>query len=111
MLVTAASKYESEVYFTKDTLRVDRPWRIQPDATSEYCVGATYAENAFFANLNNTPCRMSLWLNCLANVVEKHRDVFAGGIDIWGGCCGTWDKHFDRIAFHVGKARREAVGA
>ena len=70
---------------TKDTLRVDRPWRIQPDSTSEYCVGATYAENAFFANLNNTPCRMSLWLNCLANVVEKHRDVFAGGIDIWGG--------------------------
>jgi S-methylmethionine-dependent homocysteine/selenocysteine methylase len=27
------------------------------------------------------------------------------GIDIWGGCCGTWDKHFDRIAHHVAAAR------
>ena len=26
-------------------------------------------------------------------------------IDMWGGCCGTWDKHVDRIAFHVRKAR------
>ena len=30
-------------------------------------------------------------------------------IDIWGGCCGTWDKHFDRIAHYVGSVRREAV--
>jgi len=30
-------------------------------------------------------------------------------IDIWGGCCGTWDKHFDRIAHYVGAARREAA--
>jgi hypothetical protein len=30
-------------------------------------------------------------------------------IDIWGGCCGTWDKHFDRIAHYVGEARREVV--
>lgn len=22
-------------------------------------------------------------------------------IDIWGGCCGTWDEHLDRIAHHV----------
>ncbi|SDM10614.1 homocysteine S-methyltransferase family protein [Aliiruegeria lutimaris] len=26
-------------------------------------------------------------------------------IDMWGGCCGTWDKHFDRIAKHVREAR------
>src|SRR6056297_3054104 len=31
--------------------------------------------------------------------------------DIWGGCCGTWDKHFDRIAYHVGEARREVAPA
>lgn len=30
-------------------------------------------------------------------------------IDIWGGCCGTWDKHLDRIAHCVGEARREAA--
>ena len=28
------------------------------------------------------------------------------GMDIWGGCCGTWDRHFDRIAHYVGAARR-----
>ena len=27
-------------------------------------------------------------------------------IDIWGGCCGTWDKHFDQIAYRVGQVRR-----
>ena len=26
-------------------------------------------------------------------------------IDIWGGCCGTWDKHFERIAHYVREAR------
>ncbi len=29
-------------------------------------------------------------------------------VDIWGGCCGTWDKHFGPIARHVRKARGEA---
>lgn len=31
------------------------------------------------------------------------------GIDMWGGCCGTWDKHLDRIACRVRSARQEAV--
>lgn len=26
-------------------------------------------------------------------------------VDIWGGCCGSWDKHLDRIARHVRTAR------
>ena len=29
-------------------------------------------------------------------------------VDIWGGCCGTWDKHFDRIAHYVQSARAAA---
>lgn len=32
-------------------------------------------------------------------------------IDIWGGCCGSWDKHLDRIAQHVRAARREPAPA
>ncbi len=28
------------------------------------------------------------------------------GIDIWGGCCGTWDKHADQIARAVRSARQ-----
>jgi methionine synthase I (cobalamin-dependent) len=26
-------------------------------------------------------------------------------IDIWGGCCGTWDTHLDEIARNVVAAR------
>lgn len=33
------------------------------------------------------------------------------GIDMWGGCCGTWDKHFDRIAHYVREARSQDVPA
>mgnify|MGYP006278363245 FL=1 len=29
-------------------------------------------------------------------------------IDVWGGCCGTWDKHFEAIATEVGAARNAA---
>jgi len=29
-------------------------------------------------------------------------------IDIWGGCCGTWDKHLDEIARNVTEARSAA---
>ena len=70
---------------TADTLTVDRPWRVPPDATSEYVVAPMFVDNVWFANLNNTPGRMSLWLDCVGNVVRMHRDEFAGGIDVWGG--------------------------
>ena len=69
---------------TTDTLELDRPWRVVPDKTSEYVVGMMFVENSFYANLNNTPLRLSLWLDCIANVVDLHRDVFAKGTDIWG---------------------------
>ncbi|WP_424975833.1 homocysteine S-methyltransferase family protein [Dinoroseobacter sp. S124A] len=32
-------------------------------------------------------------------------------VDIWGGCCGTWDRHFDRIAQYVSAARSGLVPA
>ncbi|RBI87662.1 homocysteine S-methyltransferase family protein [Rhodosalinus halophilus] len=32
-------------------------------------------------------------------------------IDIWGGCCGTWDRHFDEIAREVRAARDEMPAA
>jgi S-methylmethionine-dependent homocysteine/selenocysteine methylase len=30
-------------------------------------------------------------------------------IDMWGGCCGTWETHLDEIARNVGAARAVAV--
>lgn len=70
---------------TSTTLTVDRPWNVAPDATTEYLVAPQFVENAFFANLKNTPGRLSLWLDCVANQVEMHRDGHAKGIDLWGG--------------------------
>ena len=29
-------------------------------------------------------------------------------IDVWGGCCGTWEKHLEQIARRVGLARKTA---
>jgi methionine synthase I (cobalamin-dependent) len=28
-------------------------------------------------------------------------------IDMWGGCCGTWEVHLDEIARNVAEARRK----
>jgi len=69
---------------TADTLTLRQPWRVTPDASSQYVVGNYFVENSWYANFNDTPGRMSLWLECIGNVVEKHRDAFAGGIDVWG---------------------------
>lgn len=69
---------------TKNTLTLEQPWHVEPDVTTEYLVSELFTENAFFANLNNTPCRMSFWLDSVANVVEMHRDDHAKGADMVG---------------------------
>jgi hypothetical protein len=69
---------------TSNTLLLDSPWRVTPNDTSEYVVGEFFVGNSWYANLNDTPGRMSLWFDCIENIVEKHRDVFSGGIDAWG---------------------------
>jgi hypothetical protein len=67
------------------TLTLASPWRVVPDATSEYCVEKFFVENTYFANVNDTPGRLSLWLDCIGCLVDSHRDVFSGGMDVWGG--------------------------
>jgi hypothetical protein len=92
VLVTAGrgfGQYRTVSDNTTDTLILDRPWRVDPDAGSEYVVGPLYLENAFRANLNNTPMILSLWLDCVANVVERHRDVFSSGLTLWSRD-GSW---------------------
>ena len=69
---------------TATRLTLESPWRVTPDATSEFVVGNLFVENYWFANLNDTPGRTSLWLDHVGNVVDRHRDSYAGGIDIWG---------------------------
>ena len=67
------------------TLTLASPWRVVPDATSEYCVEKLFfVENTYFANVNDTPGRLSLWLDCIGCLVDSHRDVFSGGLDVWG---------------------------
>jgi prepilin-type processing-associated H-X9-DG protein len=77
-------QYRTVVDNTADTLTIDEAWRVVPDATSQYVVGPMFVENVLYGNLNNTPGRTSLWLDCIANLVIKHRDSAAGGVDIWG---------------------------
>lgn len=77
-------QYRTVVDNTSDTLSLDRPWRVVPDTTSYYVVGVMHVENDLYANLNNTPLRLSLWLDCIGNLVDMHRDVFSKGSDIWG---------------------------
>ena len=67
------------------TLTLAEPWRVVPDATSEYCAARFFVENTYFANVNDTPGRLSLWLDCIGCLVDSHRDVFSGGLDVWGG--------------------------
>lgn len=78
-------QYRRVVGNTASALTVDAPWRVEPDATTRYLVGWMYCENAFYANLNDTPLRMSFWYDAIGNVVERHRDEFSKGIDIQGG--------------------------
>lgn len=42
----------------------------------------------------------------MGDLARRYKDI-----DIWGGCCGTWDKHFDRIAYYVSKAHRKPANA
>lgn len=85
-------QYRRVVENGRDALTVDPPWNVIPDATSEYVVAPLFVENAFFANLNDTPCRMSLWLDCVANQVEMHRDEHSKGIDLWGEDASSVDE-------------------
>jgi prepilin-type processing-associated H-X9-DG protein len=77
-------QYRRVVDSTANTLTVDPPWKVVPDQTSEYLVAPQFVENVLFANLNNSHCRLSLWLDCIANTVEMHRDDQAKGSDLWG---------------------------
>ena len=77
-------QYRRVVDNTENTLILEKPFRVIPDKDSEYLVGEMFTENTYYGNINNSPTRMSLWLDCLANTVELYRDEFSGGIDIWG---------------------------
>jgi prepilin-type processing-associated H-X9-DG protein len=86
-------QYRRVISNTKDTLMLEKPWNVEPDSTTEYLVSALFTENAFFANLNDTPCRMSFWLDSVANLVEMHRDDHAKGADIVGEDRSIVDKN------------------
>ncbi|WP_372932073.1 H-X9-DG-CTERM domain-containing protein, partial [Mariniphaga sediminis] len=77
-------QYRRVINNTENKLIIHKPWNVLPNEDSEYVVGNMYTENVFYGNVNNSPTRMSLWLDCLANTVELYRDEFSGGIDIWG---------------------------
>lgn len=98
LLITAGrgfGQYRTVVGNTATMLQLDRPWLVQPDNTSQYVVGRMYLENDFFANLNDTPLRTSLWMDCIATVLDRHRCEHSKGIDI----CATGNA-FKNRGFH-----------
>ncbi len=40
----------------------------------------------------------------MGTLAQKHPHI-----DVWGGCCGTWETHLDEIARNVGMARAIVV--
>jgi hypothetical protein len=81
---TGFGQYRRVLDNDANTLTLESPWRVKPDSSSEYVVGNFFVENAYSGNLNVGPGWFSLWLDCICNVVEKHRDAFAGGVNTWG---------------------------
>ncbi|MBM4087327.1 MAG: hypothetical protein FJ272_21255, partial [Planctomycetes bacterium] len=69
---------------TENTLTLEQPWRVMPDATSEYVVGMFHTDSAFYGNLNEGCGTLHLWLDCIGIVVERHRASLSGGTDVWG---------------------------
>jgi prepilin-type processing-associated H-X9-DG protein len=69
---------------SSDTLDLDRPWRVAPDADSEYVLGRFHHNSAYYANsLSDSPGVLSLWLDCVNMVVERYRTE-AAGANVWG---------------------------
>lgn len=69
---------------TSDTLQLESPWKVIPDKTSRYSVGMKILENGIYANQNHSPGYLALWLDCIGNVVEMHRDNNSLGIYVYG---------------------------
>lgn len=87
VLITAGrgfGQYRHVVDNTEDTLILDRPWRVQPDETSEYAMGHYFVDSVFYDNYNDGLGRVALYWECINITVERHRDNHAGGIEIYG---------------------------
>ena len=76
-------QYRWVVDNTEDTLTLNRPWRVAPDADSEYTMGTFHVESAYYANMIDSPGVLSLWLDCVNMAVERYRAESAG-VTIWG---------------------------
>lgn len=87
VLITAGrgfGQYRLVVDNTADNLILDRPWRVIPDKSSEYSLGYVFSDSAFYANLSDSPgVAVTLWLDCINILVEKHRADRAG-FNVWG---------------------------
>jgi prepilin-type processing-associated H-X9-DG protein len=77
-------QYRKVLDNTESSLILEKPWKVIPDKTSEYFVGELFTENVFYGNVNASPGRMVLWLDCLANTVELYREELGGGLDLVG---------------------------
>ncbi len=76
-------QYRRVVDNSEDTLELAEPWRVKPDSDSEYALGRYYVENAYYANMSNSPGSLNLSHDCISMIIDRHRTE-EGIITIWG---------------------------
>ncbi len=101
---------------TGETLHVDRPWAVAPQAGSVVAVGT-----AFFQNLivgNSTPDGMTgiqLWISCIENVIAgnsiaRQRKpglfLYANGTTLASSMPRTWNRGISPLFWNVAEGNR-----
>lgn len=87
---------------TADTLTIDRPWRVVPDATSVYVMDWMHVENSLFANTNDSAMVDPLFftMNC---TVDAHRMTNTNGLWLYAFDYSFRDAKGDRQKFWAGE--------
>ncbi len=65
---------------TADTLTIDKPWRVPPDATSTYVMDWMHVENSLFANTNDSAMVDPLCGGDINCIIDAHRMSNSGGL-------------------------------
>lgn len=95
---TGFGQYRFVTSNTADTLTIDTPWRVPPDATSTYVLDWMHVENSLFANTNDSAMIDPLFftINC---AIDAHRMCNTGGLQLFAFDYSFRDAKGDRKKF------------
>jgi hypothetical protein len=75
-------QYRLIISNTRDTVKLDRPWAVIPDATSRYLAAGMFVENTFLYNTTGSGSWMGLYKGSIANVVDGNETDRSAGISV-----------------------------